>query len=62
MKLKSDLRKVRAKTAILAVTTITLDCSGIAFAQNEDKVKAELDLWKAAVAGLASASAKGKGM
>jgi len=46
MKLKSDLRKVRAKTAILAVTTIALGCSSLAFAQNEDKVKAGLELWK----------------
>jgi hypothetical protein len=48
---KSDLRKVRANTAILAVTTIALGCSSlafaqIAFAQNEDKVKAGLELWK----------------
>ena len=40
MTLKSDLRKLRAKTAILAVTTIALGCSSLAFAQNEDKVKA----------------------
>src|SRR5436190_8237889 len=46
MKLKSDLRKIRAKTAILAVTTIALACSSVALAQNEDKVKAGLELWK----------------
>ena len=46
VKLKSDLRKVGAKTAILAVTTIALGCSSLAFAQNEDKVKAGLELWK----------------
>jgi mono/diheme cytochrome c family protein len=46
MKLKSDPRKVRAKTAILAVTTIALACSSLALAQNEDKVKAGLELWK----------------
>jgi mono/diheme cytochrome c family protein len=46
MKLKSDLPKVRAKTAILAFTTIALGCSSLASAQNEDKVKAGLELWK----------------
>jgi len=46
MKVKSDLRKVRTNTAILAVTTIALGCSSLAFAQNEDKVKAGLELWK----------------
>jgi len=46
MKLQSDLRKVREKTAILAVTTIALACSSLALAQNEDKVKAGLELWK----------------
>ena len=46
MKVKSDLRKVRANTAILAVTTIALGCSSLAFAQNEDKVKAGMELWK----------------
>jgi mono/diheme cytochrome c family protein len=49
MKLKSELRKGRANgvgAVILTVTTIALGWSSVALAQNEDKVKAGLELWK----------------
>jgi mono/diheme cytochrome c family protein len=49
MKLKSDLRRERAKgvgTVVLTVTAIALGCSSLALAQNEDKVKAGLEVWK----------------
>jgi len=34
------------RTAILTITTIALTCSTVAFAQNEDKVKAGLAAWR----------------
>ena len=49
MKLKSEPRKGRANgvgAVILTVTTIALGWSSLALAQNEDKVKAGLELWK----------------
>jgi mono/diheme cytochrome c family protein len=49
LKPKSDLHKGRPRrmgTFVLTVTTVALACSSVALAQNEDRVKAGLELWK----------------
>jgi hypothetical protein len=47
---KSSLRSTcsvrRTSAVVLTIATIGLGCWGVALAQNEDKVKAGLELWK----------------
>jgi mono/diheme cytochrome c family protein len=49
LKPKSNRRSARFGTMgtfVLAITTVALACSSVALAQNEDKAKAGLEVWK----------------